>query len=82
MADVLEQLLIAATRLGEACDCAVVGEVSGPLLLHELIFALLRFGKLCCYDNQAQVYHEERPHLMEQKMDNNTFVKLKSVQQQ
>lgn len=63
VADVLEQLLIAATWLWEAGNCAVVGEIPSPLLLHQLILPLLCFRKLCCYHNQAQVNHKEGTNL-------------------
>ena len=63
VADVLEQLLVAATWLREAGNCAVVGEITGPLLLHQLVLPLLCFRKLCCYHNQAQVNHEEGTNL-------------------
>lgn len=69
VADVFEELFVAASRLGEAGDCAVVGEVAGSLLLHQLVLPLFGFRKLCCYHNQAQVNHEERTNLGEPKED-------------
>lgn len=69
VANVFEELFIAASRLGEAGDCAVVREVAGSLLLHQLVLPLFGFRKLCCYHNQAQVNHEERTNLGEPKED-------------
>lgn len=69
VADVFEELFVAASWLREAGDCAVIGEVAGSLLLHQLVLPLFGFRKLCCYHNQAQVNHEERTNLWEPKED-------------
>lgn len=79
VADVLQQLLVAATWLGEAGNCAVIGEITGPLLLHQLVLPLLCFRKLCCYHNQAQVNHEEGTNLEKTKGISRDFTKRRTL---
>lgn len=63
VADVLEDLLVAVSRLHVAGDGAG-GEVPGPLLLHQLVLPLLGLRELRGDDHQAQVNHEEGAHLV------------------
>lgn len=62
VADQLEELLITVSRLGHGGQGAG-GQAAGPLLLHQLVLALLRLRKLSGDDHQAQVNHEERANL-------------------
>jgi hypothetical protein len=41
VAHILEELLVAAARLREAGQSAVVGQIAGPLFTHQLVFPLL-----------------------------------------
>ena len=62
VADVLEDLLVAVTRLGVAGHRAG-GQVTLPLLQHQPVLPLLGLRELGRYDNEAQVDHEEGAHL-------------------
>lgn len=62
VADELEDLLIAVAGLGQRGQCAG-GQTGSSLLLHQLMLALFGLRKLSRYDDQTQVYHEERAHL-------------------
>lgn len=62
MADQLEDLLVAVTRLGHAGQ-GRGREALRPLLLHQLVLPLLGLRELGGDDHQAQVDHEERANL-------------------
>lgn len=58
----LEEFLIAVSRLGEGRQRAG-GQTASSLLLHQLMFSLLRLRELRGDDHQAQIDHEERADL-------------------
>lgn len=66
VADELEDLLIAVSRLGHAGQGGR-GQALCPLLLHQLVFPLLGLGELSGNDHQAQVDHEERTNLFKNR---------------
>jgi len=80
MGDVFDDLRVAAVRrvvLGRAAGLGTArtspSSSSPPLGCHVLRFAALRLGELRCYDDQAQVEHEERTDLERRKNGNSIF---------
>lgn len=63
VADVAQHLLVARARLAVASERGVVGHVASALLPHQGVLPLLGLGELGGDDHEAQVDHEERPHL-------------------
>lgn len=63
VADVAQHLLVARARLAVAGERGVVGHVASALLPHQGVLPLLGLGELGGDDHEAQVDHEERPHL-------------------
>lgn len=57
--DELKEFLITVSGFSQSAG----GQTRGTLLLHQLMLALFGLRKLCCYDHQTQVYHEERTNL-------------------
>lgn len=62
MADELKDLLVAVSRLRHAGQGGG-GQTLCPLLLHQLVFPLFGLWKLCGYNHEAQVDHEEWSNL-------------------
>lgn len=63
MRDVFKHLLVAVTRWGITRQRAVVRFEAESLFFHQSLLALFRLRELRCYDDQAQVDHEEGPDL-------------------
>lgn len=62
----LEKLLVTVPRLCQRCQRAG-GQTAGTLLLHQLVFTLLRFRELSGYDHKTQIDHEERADLTNER---------------